>query len=92
MTKKTTKSILDNVPVDDQAFPLGKKELSLPPPGNRWGIVSYCPKCNAPIYGRHDIAPTDTEPLIRRTCSCFVVTPDLPAPEQKTIQDTLRTT
>lgn len=60
---KTSKSILDNIPVKDEAFPLSKNRQVM-------GIVGHCSKCNSPIYGKSAVAQ-DEVPEVKRTCDCF---------------------
>lgn len=58
------KSILDNVPVDDKAFPLRK-----PSPQEPLVVVGQCPTCSNPIYGKESITSGE-DPSVRRTCKC----------------------
>ena len=63
MAKKPTKSVLDGIPVKDEAFPLNKEKKNLR------GIVGHCVRCGAPIYGH---AVTDEEsPRSTKSCDCF---------------------
>lgn len=75
------KSILDNVPVDDKAFPLNKSSPGKFIPKKYLAIVSDCPNCGAPIYGDKQVAQGDS-PMIQYSCSC----------NNKTLQDTMRAT
>lgn len=60
---KQIKSILDNIPVKDDAFPLNRNRQVM-------GIVGHCSKCNSPIYGKAAVT-TDEIPEVKRTCGCF---------------------
>jgi hypothetical protein len=56
-----SKSVLDNVPVEDKAFPLNdQRDLT---------IVNYCKTCGNPIYGYDSLGPEDTI-LIKYSCEC----------------------
>ena len=82
---KKNRSVLDDVPVEDKAFPLrGKRE---PCDGEAAGppfeIVGACPRCGCPIYGKKRIAAN--EPLIvHLSCTCA----DKP---RSTIQEVMQT-
>lgn len=74
MNEKATnqKSILDGIPVEDKAFPLGKK-----PEGKALQeVVSQCPACGAPIYGQR--MTTETNPSVTYSCFCRMRGGDLP--------------
>jgi hypothetical protein len=58
---KKNKSILDNIPIKEQGFPLND--------GQRLEIIGHCPDCNAPIYGPRSVAASET-PTVKRTCTC----------------------
>lgn len=59
------KSLLDNVKVEDKAFPL---RLSPPKPAF---IVGHCPACGAPIYGPSSVSECET-PVVTRSCVCVI--------------------
>lgn len=66
--KKTTrdKSVLTNIPVQDNAFPLmpGNNHLNT--------VVGGCPTCGAPIYGKKYVPSSSSaqRPEIIYTCHC----------------------
>lgn len=85
VNNQVDKSVLDGIPVENEAFPL--KENRIPPKGGSSIIqplvaVGKCPKCGAPIYGPKQIHKNETLE-VRHSCGCRF---------EKTIQETLRTT
>lgn len=60
------KSLLDGMRVKENSQ---YQELMGTVTTSRHGIVSYCPHCNAPIYGPQLIG-ADEEPLVRFSCQC----------------------
>ena len=80
--KAKAKSLLDDVPVDDKAFPLNKSKLLESYPS--LDIVGTCPKCGAPIYGMKRILSNVEDPSIKYTCECRVA-------QQKDLKDTMVT-
>lgn len=65
----SNKSVLDNIPVDDKAFPLCKET---PHEGNilkELEMISSCPSCGAPIYGLRKVIQTYVAP-VKYTCYC----------------------
>ena len=68
---KKNRSVLDDVPVQDKAFPLrGKRDPgAVAEEREPLEIVSACPRCGCPIYGKKRI--TADEPLIvHLSCDC----------------------
>ena len=63
--KTKEKSLLDNIPVEDKAFPLNSSKPREVP----LDVVSSCPECGAPIYGLKWILPNDNA-NIKYTCDC----------------------
>lgn len=60
-------SVLDNVPVNNKAFPLNEQHPVL-----TLEIVGACPHCGAPIYGAKRVhLQQDQAPVVRYSCSCF---------------------
>lgn len=69
------KSVLDNIEVKEEGFPLQAPAKSEPN-----AVVSSCPACGAPIYGpRQVVADQATIPLVF-SCDCRM---------KKTIQDSM---
>ncbi len=60
------KSVLDNVPVDDKAFPLREPYQGKKPNKPKMG---QCPSCGAPIYGDPSVAAGD-KPEVIYSCDC----------------------
>lgn len=60
--RTVSKSVLDNVPVKDKAFPLKKSSTFLE-------IVSTCPHCGSPVYGQK-MVPADVQPEVLHSCKC----------------------
>ncbi len=68
-----TKSVLDNIPVDDREYYL-KDTNKLPNHkiGERLlSVVGHCPSCGGPIYGPREIAPSTVTAAIRYSCQCW---------------------
>lgn len=64
------KSVLDDVSVKDDAFPLNK---SLPPnlqSSPALVVVGACSLCGSPIYGPRVVRLESGEVVTRRTCDC----------------------
>jgi hypothetical protein len=74
------KSILDGIKVEEEGFPLNKPyQKSL----TTIGIISSCPKCGAPIYGKRYAEVNEDAPEPKFTCNCRV--------QVKDIKDTMHT-
>jgi predicted nucleic acid-binding Zn ribbon protein len=62
----SNKSILDNIKVDDsqmrETFAKHHGKQLLP-------IVSHCPTCGAPVYGKQLVASDET-PEVKYSCDC----------------------
>lgn len=62
------KSLLDGVPVDNRAFPLGKATpVKL---ADELSVVGNCPTCGAPIYGSPKVAKQGAVLEVTFACSC----------------------
>lgn len=84
------KSILDGRPVVNQAFPKdpdytgparvvpGSLPAELPSPVEQLEVVSSCPQCGSPVYGKRTMARGGQEPPVRHTCACRLSQPSLP--------------
>lgn len=79
-----SKSVLDNVPVEDKAFPL-KKDQPHYGQAESWQpaleVVGHCPNCGSPIYGSPRIA-LNAVPQVKHSCECR----NTPKPFADTIQ------
>lgn len=65
------KSILDNRPVDDKAFPLqGGTSATGYGNSNLLPIVGHCPQCGAPVYGKICVTKEE-EATAKYSCKCF---------------------
>ena len=69
------KSVLDDVPVQNEAFPLRGNVV---PVGGTTGlesaplaIVGSCPYCGAPIYGKKVLPSANDVPPVRYSCRCW---------------------
>ncbi len=69
------KSVLDNIPVEDRAFPLNpqlrEQFEKLKKPAK--SIVGACKHCGNPIYG-YPLLLEGTRPETERSCDCYVPT------------------
>jgi len=63
-----SKSVLDNVPIDDKVLPL-RKNLRQLEDWQRFSIVSNCIKCGAPIYGPKEVTAAE-QAECKFTCNC----------------------
>lgn len=65
------KSCLDNVPVDDTQYKQHMKRWSRDEQQGQelLSIVSHCPKCGSPIYGKQ-LVPQNETPSVKRSCNC----------------------
>lgn len=72
-----SKSILDNVPVKNDAFPLNKEKV-IPIRSRELKIVGHCSHCGNPIYGpSHILSELGNNMLVedvRRSCYCIANT------------------
>jgi hypothetical protein len=78
-----SKSALDDIPVDDQAFPLkggSSTAKSKQEEDDFLYTVGSCPKCGAPIYGPWRVADSAAVEA-KHSCKCF---------EMKSFQDTIQ--
>jgi hypothetical protein len=67
---RSKKSVLDNVPVSDKAFPLSQHGGAPPESkAERLPIAGHCPHCGAPIYALHALGAEET-PATRYSCEC----------------------
>ncbi len=85
-----TSSILDDVPVVNQAFksfPDYQGNFTFSSPGAALEVVAHCPTCQNPIYGPKTVAAGQM-PQVQRTCACLPIPPQ----GRKDIRDTMRTT
>lgn len=83
------KSVLDEMPVEDNAFPLKLKRLPppdilpLPKQQQKIGVISACIHCGAPIYGPLKVeADQLLEGVVKFSCECRSV---------KRFEDTVQT-
>ncbi len=58
---KPKKSVLDHMPVHDSTF----REAF----NGGLCVVSECPTCGSPIYGKSKLLP-DEAPIVKRSCKC----------------------
>jgi hypothetical protein len=84
MSENNNKSVLDNVKVDDKAFPLKGKNEEKEQPSTPLEIVNFCPRCNSPIYGQKYIR-SNQKAEVKRSCDCI-------ATANGKFDDTVRTT
>lgn len=94
--ERTPKSVLDNIPVVNQAFKSFPDYVGQDPAAPaELVVVSHCTKCGCPVYGprsipseasiigRNHISKATPQPSIVRTCACVYL--------QKDIKDTMHT-
>lgn len=81
MSLKETKSVLDNLNIVDNAFPLNETPKSV------LVVVGHCSKCGAPIYGPKTVIEGERV-ATQLSCACFMQC----SVTQKTIEDQMRTT
>lgn len=64
--QKKDKPVLDNVPVQNKAFP-NDPDYTLDGP---LVPVSDCPSCGSPVYGPMAVSTSGPMPTVRYSCDC----------------------
>jgi hypothetical protein len=64
------KSLIDGMKIKEEGAFFNKSD-KVPQPPFQLEIISYCPRCSSPYYGKKIISEGES-PVIKRSCSCII--------------------